>query len=196
MGPPMLDRDRVNFCTTKRKGALDQMGFWMHVSTEGSFDVECVKEGPVQVLHGVLRRINGNSTAIDRTESSEVVESHNVIRMRMSVKNGVQFLNIRPEGLNSELRARIYDPGRGLCLYIDGRPHTVITGIFGLADLAFATNHGYTHGCASAQKCDRECTVSHIMVMSLRSKWAAGKVVRAGLALKGRMSKSIRKRRA
>ena len=155
MGSPVLDRDRVNFCTTKREGALDKMGFWMHVSAEGSFDVERVKKGPVQVLHGVLRRINGNSTAIDRTESSEVVESHNVIRMRMSIKNGVQLLNIRAEGLNSELCARIYDPGRGLRLYIDGRPHPVITGIFGLADLAFATNHGYTHGRASAQKCDR-----------------------------------------
>src|SRR5208282_5858205 len=34
------------------------------------------------------------------------------------------------------------------------------------------------------------------MVMSLRSKWAAGKAVRAGLALKGRISQSIRNRRA
>ena len=154
MGSPMLDRDRVNFCTTERKGALDQMGFWMHVSTEGSIDVERVKEGPVQVLHGVFRRIDGNSTAIDRTESSEVVESHNVICMRMSIKNGVQLLNIRAESLDSELCARIYDPGRVRRFYIDGRPHPVITGILGLADLAFATNHGYTHGRASAQKCD------------------------------------------
>src|ERR1700688_3516609 len=29
------------------------------------------------------------------------------------------------------------------------------------------------------------CTVSHIMVMSLRSKWAVGKAVRAGLAEEG-----------
>ena len=34
------------------------------------------------------------------------------------------------------------------------------------------------------------------MVASLRSKWAAGKAVRAGLALGGRISKSIRNRRA
>src|ERR1700730_17480684 len=159
MGSPMLDRDRVNFCTTERKGALDQMGFWMHVSTEGSIDVERVKEGPVQVLHGVFRRIDGNSTAIDRTESSEVVESHNVICMRMSIKNGVQLLNIRAESLDSELCARIYDPGRVRRFYIDGRPHPVITGIFGLADLAFATNHGYTHGRGRAQKCGGDCTV-------------------------------------
>src|SRR5262245_47572286 len=32
--------------------------------------------------------------------------------------------------------------------------------------------------------------------MSLRSKWAAGKAVRAGLAVKGRISRSIRNRRA
>ena len=155
MGPPMLDRDRVNFCTTKREGALDQMGFWMHVSSEGPFDVERVKESPVQVLHGILRRINGNPAAIARTESSEVVESHDVIRMRMSIKNGVQILNIRAESLNSEFCARIYDPGKVRRLYIDGRPQPLITGIFGLADLACATNHGYTHGGASAQKCDR-----------------------------------------
>src|SRR5271165_4061276 len=35
-----------------------------------------------------------------------------------------------------------------------------------------------------------QCTVSHIMVMSLRSKWAAGK------AQGGRISQSIRNRRA
>ena len=155
MGPPMLDRDRVNFCTTKREGALDQMGFWMHVSSEGPFDVERVKESPVQVLHGILRRINGNPAAIARPESSEVVESHDVIRVRMRIKNGVQMLNIRAEGLNSELCARIHDPGTVRRLYIDGRPQPLITGIFGLADLACATNHGYTHGGASAQKCDR-----------------------------------------
>jgi len=34
------------------------------------------------------------------------------------------------------------------------------------------------------------------MVASLRSKWAAGKAVQAGLALGGRISKSIRNRRA
>src|SRR4029077_18976727 len=34
------------------------------------------------------------------------------------------------------------------------------------------------------------------MVTSLRSKWAAGKAVRAGLALGGRISESIRNRRA
>ncbi len=34
------------------------------------------------------------------------------------------------------------------------------------------------------------------MVASLRSKWAAGKAVRAGLAEGGRISKSIRNRRA
>ena len=34
------------------------------------------------------------------------------------------------------------------------------------------------------------------MVMSLRSKWAAGKAVRAGLAVGGRISKLIRDRRA
>ena len=122
---------------------------------KGLFDAERVKESPVQVLHGILRRINGNPAAIARTESSEVVESHDVIRMRMCIKNGVQMLNIRAKGLNSELCAGIYDPGTVRRLYIDGRPQPLITGIFGLADLAFATNHGYTHGGASAQKCDR-----------------------------------------
>jgi len=36
-----------------------------------------------------------------------------------------------------------------------------------------------------------KCTVSHIMVTALRSKWAAGKAVRAGLAEGGRTSESI-----
>src|SRR6516162_249224 len=34
------------------------------------------------------------------------------------------------------------------------------------------------------------------MMTSLRSKWAAGKAVRAGLAVRGRISRSIRNRRA
>jgi hypothetical protein len=34
------------------------------------------------------------------------------------------------------------------------------------------------------------------MVTSLRSKWAAGKAVRAGLAVRGSISESIRNRRA
>jgi hypothetical protein len=38
------------------------------------------------------------------------------------------------------------------------------------------------------------CTVSHIVLTSLRSTWAAGKAVRAGLAFGGRISKLIRNR--
>src|SRR6516162_4618868 len=40
------------------------------------------------------------------------------------------------------------------------------------------------------------CTVSHIVMTLWRSKWAAGKAVRAGLAVRGRISKLIRNRRA
>jgi hypothetical protein len=131
------------------------MRFWMHVSREAPFAFKGVKEYPLQVLHGVLRRINGNTSAIDRAESSEVVESHDVIRMRVGIKNGIQMLNIRAERLNPEFCARIDDPGTVRRLYIDGGPQPLITGIFGLANFACATNHGYTHGCAGAQKYDR-----------------------------------------
>jgi hypothetical protein len=142
------------------------MRFWMHIPREAPFAVKGVKEYPLQVLHGVLRRVDGNVSAIDRAESSEVVESHDVIRMRVSIENGIQTLNIRAERLNPEFCARIDDPGTVRCLYKDGGSQPLITGIFGLANFAWATNHGYTHGRASAQKCDRQCTVSHIMVMS------------------------------
>ena len=36
------------------------------------------------------------------------------------------------------------------------------------------------------------CTVSHIMVTSLRSKWAAGKAVRAGLAVEAHINRSVK----
>src|ERR1700758_3666219 len=131
------------------------MRFWMHVPGEAPFVVKRVKEYPLQVLHGVLRRINGNTSAIDRAESSQVVEPHDVIRMRVGIKDGIQMLNIRAERLNPEFCARVDDPGTVRRLYVDGGPQPLITRIIGLANFAWATNHGYAHGCASAQKCDR-----------------------------------------
>ena len=41
-----------------------------------------------------------------------------------------------------------------------------------------------------------QCPVPEIACTLLRSKWAAGKAVRAGLAVGGRVSQSIRNRRA
>jgi predicted oxidoreductase len=126
------------------------MRFRVYIPREPFFAVERVKEYPLQILHGVLRRINGNASTIDRAKSSEIVESHDVIRMRMGIKNGIQMPNIRAERLKPELCAGIYDPGAVRRLYVDRGPQPLITGIFGLANFARATNHGYTHGCASA----------------------------------------------
>src|SRR6478736_7166260 len=136
MRPPVLDRDREDFCFTKRKGLVDQMRFGMDVPGGTLFAVECIKEDPVQVLHGVLRRINRNSAAIERTESTEIVKAHDMIRMRMGIENGIQMLNLRAERLNSELCPGIYHPGTILRSDVDGRPQPPVTGIFGLADLA------------------------------------------------------------
>ena len=155
VGLAMLQGDWIDFRAAKSESAFNQMRFWMYVPREARLAVECVKEDSVQVLHGVLRCIDRNPPAIDRTEPPEVIETHYMIRVRMGVENGIDFLNVRAESLNSELRACIDYPATVDRLHIDGRPQPLIPGIFRLADLARATNYGYSHGCAGTQKCDR-----------------------------------------
>jgi hypothetical protein len=78
-----------------------------------------------------------------------------VIRMRMRIKDRIESLYLLAESLNSELGPGVHDPGPVGSFHIDRGAQALITWIFGSADFARTTNHGYTHGCPGTQKCDR-----------------------------------------
>ncbi len=131
------------------------MRFRQHVSGKSGRSVEGVGKAFLQILHGFLRGVDRDRTAVRRAEPPQIIEAHDVIRMRMRVDDSIQILKVFTKSLNPELGTGIHDPGSIIGLDIDRGPHSLIARIHGLADFARATNHGYTHGCPGAQKCDR-----------------------------------------
>ena len=155
VGLAMLHLDRMDFCLAEQKGTLNQMRFREHVPRKSRCSVECVSKAFFQALHGFPGSVDGDRTTIRRPESPEIIEAHDVIRMRMRIEDRIEPLYFLTESLNSELGAGVHDPGSVGGLHINRGPQALITWIFGSADFARATDHGYTHGGPGTQKCDR-----------------------------------------
>src|SRR3984957_10871831 len=135
----MLDRDRMNFRVAQQKGAIDQMRLRQQITGKPRRSVKGIGKGSFQSMHGLLRRVNRNCVSTGRAESPEIIEAHNVVRMRMRIKDGIQILDLRAEDLNSELGAGVYDPGSVRALHINRGAEPLITRIIGLANVALAT---------------------------------------------------------
>jgi hypothetical protein len=78
------------------------------------------------------------------TETPKVIKSHDMIRMRVGIKHGINFLNVRPERLYPEFGAGIHDPGAVVRFHVDRGPQPFVPRIFGPADLACAADHGHS----------------------------------------------------
>jgi hypothetical protein len=61
-------------------------------------------------MHRFTRRVDGKAAAIEGTEAPKVVKPHDVVGMRMSVQDGIDFLNIGPYRLYPEFGAGIHNP--------------------------------------------------------------------------------------
>ena len=110
VGVAMFHLDRMDFRLAQKKGALNQMRFRQDVSGKSCGAVECVGIGFFQILHGFSRGIYWDGAAMRRSEPPEIIEPHNVICMRMGIKDGIQILNVFSEGLNSEFGTGIHNP--------------------------------------------------------------------------------------
>ena len=119
VGVAMFHLDRMDFRMAQKKGALNQMRFREHVPGKLCCSVECVGETFLQALHGFAGRVDGDGTTIRRSEPSKIIETHDMIGMRMRIKDRIESLYSLTEGLDSELGAGIHDPGAVGGLHID-----------------------------------------------------------------------------
>src|ERR1700677_4763146 len=97
------------------------MRFRQHVSGESRSPVERIGKAISEAFHGFLRRINRNCGAACRTEPPQIIEAHDVIRMRMRVNHRIQTCYLLAEGLKPELGPSVDDPGLVRGLDINGR---------------------------------------------------------------------------
>ena len=81
----MWNRKRSDFGFAKVKGPGYDMGFGFKIAGEG-----------IERLEGELK-------------SAQIIEAHDVVRMRMSKDDRVDFANVRPKGLRPEIGASIDD---------------------------------------------------------------------------------------
>jgi hypothetical protein len=88
-----------------------------------------------------------------------VIESHDVVGMRVREDHGIDLANVFAQRLGSKICAGINHPGTFRCLNVDGRTKSLIARIRGTANSTIAPNHGNALGSASAEKSESELGV-------------------------------------
>jgi hypothetical protein len=116
----------------------DEMRLRVNIAGESRLTAEGVKENAAQIFHGLRRRVNRHPVPIRRTESPEVVKSHDVVSVGMRIHNGVHFPDARSERLQAKLRAGVDYPATGRGFDVNRRPETAISRILRTANWAVA----------------------------------------------------------
>src|SRR5687768_13527351 len=88
--------------------------------------VKGVSEYSLQRSHGRLVCVNRQRSAAQVTKAPAVIESHDVICVRVRINDGVQPPDLFAQALNTKLRCGIDDHLRFGTLDVNGRPRAVI----------------------------------------------------------------------
>src|ERR1700722_14333662 len=112
-------------------------------------------EGVIENTFDDIRRgiisIQRDFALVLKTQGPQVVQSQDVVGMRMGIEHRVDMIDTFPQGLHPKVRAGINDdpvslPGDG-----NGRPGTAIARINRSADPAGAAQRRPTHGSSTAK---------------------------------------------
>src|SRR5580658_9396234 len=114
-------------------------------------------------LHGTVNRpqLELRQAAIfvisvkDVAERTEVIDTKNMVGVRMSIENCIHLRDSLPDGLCVEIRRGVNKHNLARILDHDGRSGTAVMRITGMADHAVAAQRRYTHGRAAAQYRER-----------------------------------------
>ena len=123
-------------------------GKWAH-RLEGKL------EDALQIRHRFARRVNRHAPAFP-TEAPQIVEPHDVIRVRMREHDCVHPADIFAQGLRAKIRARVHHPRAFRRLEVNGRTQPLVPRIRRSADGAVAPDHGHALRSARPEKRDLE----------------------------------------
>ena len=98
--------------------------------------------------------MHGNRLVFEFTKAAQVVESENVVHMRVRVEHGIKAGDILAQALGAKVRSGIHNNRKRGHLDMDRRTETLVSRVAGFANGAFATNHRDAMRCARAEKCD------------------------------------------
>ena len=129
-------RDR---CFAELKRAIDDVRHRNKIAGKAVLPVESEFINARQVLHGFRRRVDRDRPEIVGI-AAEIVEPHNVVRVRMSEDDRIEPPNIFPQRLGAEIRAGVNHPGALGRLDIDRRAQPLIARIWGMTNLAVAAD--------------------------------------------------------
>lgn len=139
-GATVRDWQRSQLGIADAKGFRHFVRLGMEITGEAVLAIEREGKDPAQVVHGVRRCIDRQGTA-ERAERTQVVETHDVIRVRVRVDHRIQPPDAVAEALRAEIRSGVDDPGALGCFHVHGGAHAKITRVLGGANVAFATDH-------------------------------------------------------
>lgn len=149
-----LHRHNVEVADLERAG--DFMRDGANVVSALRAAVEGKLKDPAQVGHHAGRGVDRNIAPVELAESTQIVEAHDVIGVRMRVEDGVDLVDPLAQALGAKIR-------RG----IDHNPHSrganenrgaqsIVAGVFRSAHGTFAADHGDPVRGAGAEKGDFE----------------------------------------
>ena len=115
-----------------------RLGFQIVRKWVGPF--KCEHENALEVGHGFGGGIDRHRTALPG-KSTQIIEAHDVIGVRMSEHDGVDAADIFAQGLGTKIRSGIDDESSLKRFDVNGRTEALITRIRGMADRAIASDH-------------------------------------------------------
>ena len=137
------------------EGAGDDMRLWFQVADVAILTVE-------GVVKGGLDSVEAGGAGVDRQfgicsdgEPAQLVETHDVVRMLVGEKRGIEVGNALPQALHAEIGPRIDDEGQTIGGGdVNGAAGSLVFRVVGSADRAIAADHRHADGSPGAQESD------------------------------------------
>src|SRR6266403_151772 len=94
---------RNNIQISDCKWAFDQSLFRNKITSRPGAVMKSIREHPRKILHRHLIRIDGQASAPSQVaEPSAIVQAHDMVRMRMREKDGIQPTDVFTQHLDAE----------------------------------------------------------------------------------------------
>jgi hypothetical protein len=121
-------------------------------------------EAAANIVKGLGRSVDGNYTTLFEVEGANIIESHDVIGMRVCEQNRIDAFDTSAQGLLAEIRRGIDENAVILELDVNGRTEPLVARIIRAANGAMTAYCGHTYAGARTEHRDAERFHGHLRV--------------------------------
>jgi hypothetical protein len=123
-----------------------------------------IKRGTADVVDGFDRAVNGNLAALPEIKRADIVQSHDMVRVRMREQNSIHPFDPRAQCLLTQIGGGVYQDAMTPILHQDRGPEPVIARVVGRAHRAVASDGRDADASARTEHRDAKRLLGHLRV--------------------------------